>query len=309
MKKMFAGLGIVLYSLFIFFSVGDIIRANVLYGNVERYYKYTNNVNPFNNDLKPDFKVNKRTDLVTEAEYSNPDWDRSNWLKKIDYSTYRPSWVDYSACKDADLEEPVEALITDLMFYITHVDNSTMQALLSRGWTIKVLPKLDRDGITGNTDFDTKTIYLLAASRSIQDSALHEIGHALTYEFAGETFLKEMGTDLVNNPEFRSIFYHYSIKKRDDRKNADYYEGKNLEAIAQSYNEYICYPDALKRCAPTVYKIWNDLTNRLAKNPKLSSEELKLQTIDLIFDKVDATFTKIENNCKKFANHVKNIAF
>lgn len=309
MRKMFAGLGIVLYTLFMFFAVGDIVRTNAMYGNVERYYKYTNNINPFDNDLDPDFMVNKRTDLVTIAEYSDPDWDRGEWLKKIDYSTYRPSWVDYSACKDADLKEPIEALITDLMFYITHVDNSTMQALLSRGWIIKVLPELDRDGITGNTDFDTKTIYLLAASRSIQDSALHEIGHALCYEFVGETFLSEMGADLVNNPEFRLIFYHYSVKKRDDHKNVDYYAGKNLEAIAQSFNEYICYPDALKRCAPTVYGIWNNLTNRLAKNPKLSSEEIYLQKIDLVLDKADAVFTKMEHNCKKIANHIKNMAF
>lgn len=236
---------------------------NSTYCGFEFDVLYHKNIASIGNDVPSDFVVTERMDLADDTDFNNPDWNRETWLKKFDYASYRPEWIDYSSCKDADLDSPIESIMTDMMFYLSHIDSATMKYLLERGWKIKLVPEIVNCKAAGVTTYSTRTITLLANDREICDSVLHEIGHALTFELVGANFAETFGNDVVNSPDFTNIYYHNVIDDKNSNLNNEYYESYGEEAVAESYVEYIRYPNALKKCAPSIYRIWEDMTKKL----------------------------------------------
>lgn len=202
--------------------------------------------------------------LSDQDETDNREDDEMTWSDPYDYTKH--PIIDTSKLSQVMSEKDVERYYHLTMDYLSHVPPEVLDALQEKGWTIILTTDEQDENICdlpngkhmyGYTEYKTHRIVLEAYDDMIGLSAIHEVAHALYVEYLIAEF--RMHLIFTHDAEaLTSIYYH-------DGYNTPYVREQIQEAIAQSFYEYICYPQQLQTASPTVYQIWHDLITNLQK--------------------------------------------
>lgn len=211
-------------------------------------------------------KLDEAYYLSHQEENDNREDDEMTWSDPYDYTKH--PIIDTGNLSQVMSEQDVERYCHLTMAYLSHVPSEVLDALQEKGWTI-ILTTDEQDEyicdlpngkhIYGYTEYKTHRIVLEAYDDTIGLSALHELGHALYVEYLVPVF-RINGIFTHDAEALTNIYYH-------DGYNTPYVREQIQEAIAQSFYEFVCYPEQLQAeaASPTVYQIWRDLITKLQK--------------------------------------------
>lgn len=202
--------------------------------------------------------------LSDQDGMENREDDEMTWSDPYDYTKH--PIIDTSNLSQVMSEKNVERYYQLAMEYLSHVPPEVLDVLQEKGWTI-ILTTDEQDEyicdlpngkhMYGYTEYKTHRIVLEAYDDMLGLSALHELGHALYVEYLVPVF-RLNGIFTHDADEMTSIYYH-------DGYNTPYIREQIQEAIAQSFYEYICYPQQLQAASPTIFQLWRDLITKLQK--------------------------------------------
>ena len=144
---------------------------------------------------------------------------------------------------------PVEVQKLISTWYIRLVPRHTINVLLSNNDPNWKLDGLTRVVITTHTDGSQeieKCSYLCNEGYDAENIILHEIGHAVSYEYS---LIKENGICASATEEFVNIYNEevgnvVGVLQANVRNNDEYF--------AECFRQYFCSPQNLARCPKTI---------------------------------------------------------
>ena len=130
--------------------------------------------------------------------------------------------------------------------------------LINEGWNIYITDKnLAKEFFAGSykkvagvTIYDKKTIYIEARSSAIKTSLIHEVGHAL-----------DSTKGFISNKRSFKVVY----KNEQDtfievgNEESDYGISSGSEYFAETFNQFVLYPEQQKTNTPKTYEYMENL--------------------------------------------------
>ena len=137
--------------------------------------------------------------------------------------------------------------------------------LKKEGWKIVISKESLQDrfnydfGILALTHYEYKTIYISNCDGDIEHSLIHEAGHVLDY---------------MNNLKYRDSKRFDKIRKKEGKKLRKFHYTSEKcitttkEYFAESFQQYIVNPKALKKNCPQTYKYMSEVLRNNSKRAK-----------------------------------------
>lgn len=142
--------------------------------------------------------------------------------------------------------------------YLEKVPENIKEKLENEGWNIHITNKnlADEfkvegyDKISGLTVYEEKNIYVEARSTAIKSSLIHEIGHAID---SSSGFISQ-------NNDFNDIYKNEQNSfVESGNEDSSYGTTSNIEYFAESFNQFIQYPQQQNENTPETFKYMENL--------------------------------------------------